>query len=72
MRTLWFLAAYSPASTPIRRISRRHPGNVRRSSMQVSRQFVDLTEPREPNLDGVRLEPYKDLLMEQAQVAAPR
>lgn len=30
--------------------------------------IVDLTEPREPNLDGVRLEPYKDLLMEQAKV----
>ena len=29
--------------------------------------IVDLTEPREPNLDGVRLEPYKDLLMAQAK-----
>ena len=58
------LAGEYPNSTDLDRAPRKRQALLDAGVTSI----VDLTEPREPNLSGVRLEPYKDLLMEQAKV----
>jgi hypothetical protein len=57
------LAGEYPNSTDLDRAPRKRQALLDAGVTSI----VDLTEPREPNLDGVRLEPYKDLLMAQAK-----
>ena len=57
------LAGEYPNSTDLDRAPRKRQALLNAGVTSI----VDLTEPREPNLSGVRLEPYRDLLMEQAK-----
>ena len=57
------LAGEYPNSTDLGRAPRKRQALLAAGVTSI----VDLTESREPNLSGVRLEPYQDLLMEQAK-----
>ena len=57
------LAGEYPNSTDLDRAPRKRQALLDAGVTSI----VDLTELREPNLSGVRLEPYKDLLMAQAK-----
>ena len=57
------LAGEYPNSTDLDRAPRKRAALLDAGVTSI----VDLTESREPNLDGVRLQPYRDLLMAQAK-----